>query len=161
MTKIIIKKYSCLVFGEGKKDKDFLRTLIDLEKFKFHASKWNFNYSNASGGSAKTVLERCCKESSCCKYDLVLCFVDLDDLKSDYPKTWGKEREKLERQYLSFGIEIIWQLDNAEDEYKRILGSQCKGKHHVNKLARKEIKNFINSDFWKRILSPSPLIIGY
>lgn len=154
MQKIITKKYSCFAFGEGKKDKDFLIELFELEKFKYYTQNWFFNYGNASGSSAKMVLEKCQRESSGREYDLTLCFVDLDNLKSNYSKTWEEEKEKLEKYYINFGIKIIWQLDNAEDEYKKVLGDQSKNKHRLNKLAKYKIEEFINSDFWKRILDP-------
>lgn len=144
-------KYTCFIFGEGKRDKDFLTALIDLPKFKYHTSKWRFNYGNSSGGSAEIVLERCYRESSSYIFDLILCFIDLDKLKEDFPKTWNKKKKKLERRYAN--IKIIWQIDNAEDEYKKVLG-KIKGKHETNRQAKKQIKKFINSEFWKRILEP-------
>jgi len=151
MKNIVIKKeYSCFVFGEGRRDKDFLVILIDLKKFKDHTQKWIFNYGNASGGSPKTVLEKCRQAIFNCNYSLVLCFVDLDKLKNDFPEKWKKEKIELEKEYSEF--KIIWQIDNAEDEYKKVIGDQCKGKHKLNKLARQKIKEFINSSFWKRIL---------
>jgi len=153
MKKIVIKKeYSCFIFGEGRKDKDFLITLIDLDKFKYHTERWIFNYGNASGGSAKTILEKCCKEVSGYDYHLVLCFIDLDRFKDDFNKEWKKEKIELEKKYSD--IKIIWQLDNLEDEFKKVIGNQHKSKHRLNKLARQKINGFINSNFWKRILNP-------
>lgn len=155
MGKLIIQqKYSCYIFGEGKKDRDFLKVLIDLDKFKYHTPNWIFNYGNASGGSAQTVLEKCQKEMINSAYHLILCFIDLDDLKNDFPTTWEKEKNKLEINFSHFTI--IWQLDNAEQEYKKVLGElgNGKNKHTTNKLAKDQIKKFINSNFWKRILKP-------
>ena len=155
MKKIIIEKeYTCFVFGEGRKDKDFLITLIDLDKFKYHTKRWIFNYGNASGGSAEIILEKCFKEVSGHDYNLILCFIDLDKLKDDFPKKWEKEKIELEEQYSKSKIVIIWQIEKLEDEFRKVLGDQCLGKHKLNKLARQKIKEFINSDFWKRILSP-------
>lgn len=152
MTKKLIKeKYSCFIFGEGKRDKDFLTTLIDLRKFKYHTCNWRFSYSNSSGGSAKTIVEKCHRESSSYSFDLIICFIDLDKVKEDSPKNWKEEKEELEKQYPN--IRIIWQIDNAEDEYKKVLG-EIKGKHKINKQAKKQIEKFINSEFWKRILKP-------
>lgn len=59
---------------------------------------------------------------------------------------------ELEKQYSEFTI--IWQIDNAEDEYKKVIGDQYKGKHKLNKLAKQKVAKFINSNFWKRILKP-------
>ena len=136
----IKRKHSCYIYGEGRKDKDFLKALIDLKKFKYHTPKWVFNYDNASGGSAKTVLEKCKKAVFGYSYDLVLCFIDLDHLKANFSKTWKKEKKKLEKYYFDFII--IWQIYNAEDEYKKVLGDQYKSKHKINKLARKKIEEF-------------------
>lgn len=153
MKKIIIKnKYSCLFFGEGKKDKKFLNALTDNKKFRYHTARWFIKCDNASGKSPKIILEQCKRIISNYNYDLVLCFIDLDKLKNDFPEKWNEEKMKLEKQYSEF--EIIWQLDNAEDEYKRVIGNQYMGKHKLNKMARQKIKEFINSDFWKRILNP-------
>ena len=79
-------KYSFLVYGEGGTDKKFLIKLIDLEKFRFHTKKWTPSYANASGGSPKTILEKCKMYVSGREYQLVLCFIDLDKLKNDYPR---------------------------------------------------------------------------
>ena len=80
--------------------------------------------------------------------------MDLDKLKTDFPKTWEEEKKELEKKALSAKIVIIWQLDNAEDEYRKVLGNQRLNKHKLNKLVKQKIKKFINSDFWKRILEP-------
>lgn len=139
------------MFGEGKRDKDFLISLQHLEKFQYYTQLWHLNYDNASGGSAKIVLEKCHKAMANTEYDLVLCFVDLDVLIMDHPVTWKKEKEKLEEKYNR--IKIIWQYNNAEEEYKRVIG-EMKGKKTIYKEAKRQIEKFINSEFWKRILEP-------
>lgn len=122
MTKRLIKpKYTCFIYGEGKRDKNFLITLFNLKKFQHHSSNWIFQYDSAWGGSAKNILEKCQKESSSFSFDLILCFIDLDKLKEDFPKTWKKEKNTLEEKYPK--IKIIWQINNAEDEYKKVLGN--------------------------------------
>ena len=143
--------FSCFVFGEGKRDRIFLVSLIELPKFKYHAKRWRFNYDNSSGGSADIVLEKCHRESVCYDYDLILCFIDLDRLKEENPKNWKDVMTDLENEYPH--IKVIWQIDNAEDEYKKVLGD-IKGKHKINKQAKKQIEKFINSEFWNRILDP-------
>ena len=135
-----------------KKDKQFLITLIDLPKFKYHTQKWNFNYDSATGSSPETILKQCRKAIFGKTYHLVLCFIDLDTLKSNHPRTWQQEKSRLESCYS--GIIIIWQLDNAEDEYIKVLGGHYQSKGKLNKAARDKIEEFINSDFWKRILNP-------
>lgn len=143
-------QYSCLIFGEGGKDYKFLLCLIDLEKFKYHTNKWFFTPDHASGSSPEVILGQCRKAMFGEQYDLVLCFIDLDKLKSDYPVTWEKEKEEMESRYSN--ITVIWQIDNAEDEYKKVLGGQYRNKHELNQAAKQESEKFINSDFWKKIL---------
>lgn len=145
-------KYSCLIFCEGGKDKKFLISLIDLPKFQYYTSNWFFSYDNASGCAPEIILNQCQKSIIGKDFDLVLCFVDLDALKSDHKKNWELEKKKLEEKYLN--ITIIWQIDKAEDEYRRVLGDQCQSKHKINKFAKQRVEEFINSDFWKRILKP-------
>ena len=142
--------YSCLVFCEGSRDKNFVIALFDLPQFKYHTRKWYFNYDKATGSSPETILEQCKKTISNQEYDLIICLIDLDKLKQDYPKKWQKEQQRLEDKYS--GFQIIWQIDNAEDEYRKVLGDQYRCKQKLNKLARQKIKEFINSEFWKRIL---------
>lgn len=145
-------KYSCLVFSEGGRDKNFLMVLIDLPKFKYHTKKWIFNYDHASGSSPEIILKQCKNVISNANYDLVLCFIDLDKLKSDHKKTWRSEKKELEIRYSD--IMIVWQIDKAEDEYKKVLGDLRCGKYKLNKVAKQRVKEFVNSDFWKRILKP-------
>lgn len=145
-------KYSFLVFGEGGADKKFLIKLIDLDKFKFHTKKWIPSYGNASGDSPRTILEQCKGAASGKAYHLIICFIDLDKLKSDFPKQWLEEKDKLEKEFSEFTI--IWQLDKAEDEYKRVLGELKCGKFKLNAIAKKSVEKFINSPLWKRILKP-------
>ena len=153
MKKVIIKnKYTCLFFGEGRKDKNFLNALIDNDKFQYHTKNWFIQCDNASGSSPEIILEQCKRVIFNYRYHLILCFIDLDKLKQDFPEKWEKEKVELEKRYSEF--KIIWQIDNAEDEYRKVIGDQCGSKHKINKLARQKIEEFINSGFWKRILKP-------
>ncbi len=148
-----VKKYTCFVYGEGRRDKNFLISLIGLDKFKYHTSKWHINYGNASGGEAMKIIDKCRKEVMGIDYDLIICFIDLDKLKTDYPDRWEDRKEQIESKYEDLNFVIIWQRDNAEEEYIRVLGNLNVGKHKLNSLAKKKVKKFINSDFWKRILN--------
>jgi hypothetical protein len=143
-------KYTCLVFGEGGQDRKFLIALCELDKFKYHIEKWTLDYDNASGNSPEVILDQCRRVTSGKSYDLVICFIDLDKLKHDYPSEWEKKKVNLEQKFLEY--KIIWQTDNKEEEMKIVLGDIICGKHRLNELAIKNIKKFINSDFWKRIL---------
>ena len=147
------QKYSGFIYGEGSGDKNFIVRLFEIPKFKFHTEKnWTFNYGNASGSSVETVLFKCRKAILNRSYDLILCFIDVDKLKQDFGKKWFIEQKKLEKKYSD--IYIIWQYDNAEDEYKKALSEDSKGKRKINKLAKEKINKFINSEFWNRILKP-------
>jgi hypothetical protein len=118
----------------------------------YHAKNWSFQTDNAHGSSPQVILESCKRAVSGKEYDLILCFIDLDQLKLEKPIKWEREKTRLEE--LNLGIKIIWQIDNAEDEYKSVLGRHQAGKHKINILAVKKIRRFVNSDFWKRILKP-------
>ncbi|MFA5879807.1 MAG: hypothetical protein WC860_06490 [Candidatus Margulisiibacteriota bacterium] len=144
--------YSCLIFCEGSLDKNFLIALFDLPQFKYHTQKWYFNYDNATGNSPETILKQCKKAILNREFHLVICLIDLDKLKQDYPKKWKKEQHRLENIYSDF--KIIWQIDNAEEEYRKVLGEQYRNKLKLNKLAKQKIREFINSEFWGRLLEP-------
>ena len=143
-------KYTGLVYGEGGNDGAFLKRLISLDKFKYHTSNWIFSADNAHGVSTEAVLEKCQKRIFGFAYDLILCFIDIDDLKHRFPKVWKEKKKRLEEK--NSNLVIVWQIDNAEDEYEKVLGKQNKGKSQINKMAREEVEKFINSSFWKRIL---------
>lgn len=148
----MFSKYSCLFFGEGRKDKKFLIALVELDKFKYHTQKWSVQYDSSCGSSPRDILMRCKNTTRDTDFDLILCFIDLDQMKHNYPNKWENEKKKLEVEYSEFTI--IWQIDNAEEEYKKVLGDQYDKKWVLNKEARKNVEKFINSDFWKRILCP-------
>jgi hypothetical protein len=141
-----------LLFGEGKKDSKFINNLINLKKFKDHTSPpWTFLTDHSSGGSPGTVLEKCKRYISGRGFDLIICFIDLDVLKRDYAKSWKQEVTKLEEKYTE--IKIFWQEENLEDEIIKVLGDKRQGKSKINTVANKDIQKFINSNYWKRLLS--------
>ena len=143
-------KYSCYFYGEGRKDKNFLQTLIKLDKFKYYTPNWVFNCDNSSGGTAETIIKNCKKMVSGYSYDLVMCFIDLDLLKADHPRIWRRTKKEIEKKYPE--VKIIWQVNNLEEEIVRVIGDLSKSKHTINKLAKEKIKKFINSNYWKRII---------
>lgn len=65
---------------------------------------------NASGGDAKTILDKCSKIIIGKEYDLVICFVDTDILKKDSGRKFEEEKKKLEHKYKN--IKIFWQEEN-------------------------------------------------
>jgi len=140
------------MFAEGRKDRNFLNSLIGHEKFIFQASKWVFTVDSASGSAPSVILGQCVRRYSFLNYDLILCFIDLDVLKKQHLHNWEKEKEKLEKKHKN--ITIIWFLDSLEDEFRDVLGQQYRDKHKINKAAKKKINKFINSKLWGRILEP-------
>lgn len=140
-----------MLYGEGRKDEKFLNTLIDLKKFKDHTTPpWSFITDHASGGSPKTILERCRHAIAGRDFDLVICFIDRDVLKGNYPKSWEKEIEALENRYEN--INIFWHIENLEDEIHTVLGGKKKGKTEMNRIGIMNIQKFVNSKYWKKLL---------
>ncbi len=143
----IKKKYTGLLFGEGRKDKKFLYTLTCLDKFQYHTKNWVFRVESAHGCSAMDILGKCIISSSGVE-KLIICFIDSDDLKNDYPNNWEDQKKLLENQANENNIKIIWQIDNAEEEFIEVLGAEYKNisKHKLNKEAMAQIDKFINSE---------------
>ena len=56
-----MSKFSALIYGEGRQDKNFLKSIVDLRKFCWHTNNWIFQFANASGESPRKVLEKCRK----------------------------------------------------------------------------------------------------
>lgn len=147
----ISQKLTCLFYGEGGRDRKFLNHLIKLKKFQFHSKNFLIITANTSGGSAKTILENCQKYIQNREFDCVICFIDLDKLKHDYPDHWKIEKLKLETLYNN--IKILWQMDNLEEEIIKVLKpKKSKTKTEINSLGIKNIDKFVNSDYWKRVL---------
>ena len=149
----IPQKYSCLLFCEGRNDRDFVIALRNLDQFQYHTQKWRLEYDVSSGGSIPTIIGRCHKSILGRSYDLVLCLLDIDQLKRGYPKTWAVEAKKIETA--NPNLIIIWQLDKLEDEYKKVL-AECgdMDKYQANQYAKRQVAKFVNSDYWHRILDP-------
>jgi hypothetical protein len=138
-------------YCEGGKDRKFLELLVaELEVF--HAKKWFFNYENASGGSAGYILKKCSEVIRGTDYSVIICFIDLDRLKSENKKNWRIKKRDLEDKYSKLNISVIWWEDNLEQELSRILHIEGCGKWKVNKRAKEEIKRFKNSEIWKKVL---------
>jgi hypothetical protein len=143
---------TCLLYGEGRREKRFICALIALDKFKYHTRLWHEPIiDNWHGCSAKDVLENCAKRASEASFNLVICILDIDDLKNDYPNTWEQEKNNFELKYSN--IEIIWQIENAEDEYEKILQVSGLSKKEILSLAIAKIDRFVNSDYWNRVMA--------
>lgn len=147
-------KLSGLMFGEGVQDKKFIIALMSLRKFKYYTQNWNeFNYDNSTGKFPGNVLESCANSVKGKDYDLVICFVDLDKLKTDYPKDWEKKKEELEKKYNEEDIRIFWHNDKLEDEMNKIIKlDKKKGKKKIRSESHKRIKEFVNSQYWERLI---------
>jgi len=153
-------KYIFLIYGEGKRDVKFWYLLTNHNKFKYHTKNWKFKYNHASGGEPTNILQQCSREVYDLSYDLVICIIDTDILRKKHPKNWLAIQQKLEKKYKQLNIKILWQDINAEDEFKKIFNKhnlkqkyQKLGKAQLNAFAQKNIKLFINSTLWKRLLT--------
>lgn len=149
--KIVKQLYTCFIFGEGRSDIKFVTKLIEHPKFGYHTKKWSFNYDNASGSSVETIVKQCHQAILSRDYNLVLCILDVDQLKHLFGSKWEKEKLIIEKKYPK--IKLIWQLDNLEDEIKKVLGDISVGKYRLSRLAIQKINKFVNSNYWKQILS--------
>ena len=78
---------TALLYGEGSHEYTFFNFLLKTEKFAFLESNWYIDTDHASGCSCKDIIDSCIKAISGNKPDVVLCFIDTDDLKHDFPKT--------------------------------------------------------------------------
>jgi len=143
------KLLSCLFFGEGGKEKNFIIKLLSLEKFLFHTAAWYITPDSSSGGDALTIVNQCAKLSK--NYDLAICLIDMDRLKKDYPKNWKKIQIQIES--IDPKIKVVWQIDNLEDEFQRVINNPKLKKSEINTRAKQNIDKFINTDFWHRIIS--------
>lgn len=155
MTKHRVKK-SCLLFGEGGKEQIFFRFFEKTKRFKNkYYESWEIEHDHASGSSCRTVLTKCINTINGRSFDLVLCFIDLDKLFSDYPdqKRLKSEKEELDNLAKDRGINIIWQDRNHEDELSKASGGKLSGKKHMkNRLDRHEIL-IVKSNFLKKIFA--------
>lgn len=144
-------KFSALIYGEGRQDKNFLKSIVDLRKFCWHTNNWIFQFANASGESPRKVLEKCRKKSLEADFDLIICFIDLDVLKDEFPRKWKERVEGLEKDFPD--VSIFWHEDNLEDELCKVLGKLNAGKTTINQLAKKNSEKFINSKYWNKLLA--------
>lgn len=143
-------KLTCLFFGEGKKDNKFILALKGCRNFQYHTRKWVIQNDCHHGEQPRQVLENCRKRANEADFDLVICLVDTDILQEKHGADWVSEKEKLEREFCE--INIIWQVPNAEEEYRKALKIKKKmSKHKLNKYAIKNIDSFVGSEFYNKI----------
>jgi len=143
------KEYTCLFFGEGGSEKKFLLKLAELKKFEYHTERWIIKHDNTSGGGVEKIIENCAKAKNYYSADLSICFVDIDQLKKVLKTHWVDEKRRLTSKYPD--VVIFWQKDNLEDEIRKVLKKPGLSKRKAQSEAHKQIKKFINSDYWKRI----------
>lgn len=142
---------SCLVYCEGRRDKNFFQALKGVSQFKHHTKGWVFHIESGSGRSPETVLRQCRQFMGGRDFQLILCLIDVDALKTQHGDKWEERMKELNEKYPE--IKIIWQYDCAEDEYRNVL-TEKSGKNRINRLVLKNIKRFVNSPLWNRILAP-------
>ena len=158
------KKYTCLLFGEAERDYKILQKLSDLDKLHHHTQAWNCTCACHYGESPDGILGQCLNIAIHDEYDLAICLIDLDGLikivqeqsASRHQATRQllvQQKEMEERAHQYHGV-IVWQKNNAEDEYRRVLQtSAITGKHRLNMLARQYPEKFINSKLWCQIIT--------
>ncbi len=105
---------TALLYGEGTDEHTFFNFLLRSEKFLFLQKDWSFDTDHASGCSCVDILNSCIASIFGKKLDIVLCFIDTDDLKHDFPKIFEKKKLELEKLASEYGIEIVWQVENLE-----------------------------------------------
>ena len=146
-------KKTCLLFGEGGKEETFFRFLEDSHCFNNRFPNWRIEMSHASGEACSVILQKCINYTSRRDFDLVLCFIDTDNLYEHFPKKHEQEKTELEKMAEEYGINIIWQELNHEDEICRATnGKICTKNGMKGRLARHSTR-VLNSDYTKRILS--------
>ena len=155
------EKYSCLLFGEGKKEKKFLNVLRGLENFQHKTNKWNIRVDSASGGHPKDLLDMCIRLKNVGEY--AVCFFDTDKLEEGLKTRSlpGKLKKvkvikiKLDNKAWESGVIIIWQECDLEEEQLRVIGSKhCnKPKNKINNLAIKKFKDFINTPYYIKMIN--------
>lgn len=82
---------------------------------------------------------------------MIICFIDLDVLKDEFPRKWKERVEGLEKDFPD--VSIFWHEDNLEDELCKVLGKLNAGKTTINQLAKKNSEKFINSKYWNKLLA--------
>lgn len=155
MTKRQIKKV-CLLFGEGSREKIFFRFLERTKEFENKYYKnWELEYDNAHGSACRVVLEKCINAISDKSFNLVLCFIDLDKLYTDFPRVKDCEKEKsiLDQLAKKNNIIIIWQDKNHEDELKRATEGKIKNKARMQERLKNHEQIIVCSPFVKQIFN--------
>lgn len=142
---------TALLYGEGKHENTFLSFLLDTEKFKVLEKDWFIDSDHASGCSAKDVLLGCIKAVEKTKRDVVLCFIDTDDLKHDFPENYAEKKTELEIMAAEKNIEIVWQEKNLEDVLRLATGGEIKKKGKLKKDLKKHQEILMRSEAVKSI----------
>lgn len=147
------EKYTALLFGEGGKEKRYFTLFESSKKFKDKFPNWSVTFDNASGESCQVVLEKCINHVKTNRsYDLVICFIDLDKLYSDFADKHEEKKVELENIAEQNGIRIIWQADCHEDELSRAAEKEIV-KARLKQELKKHGAKIINSGFTKKILA--------
>jgi len=142
---------TCLLYGEGGREKIFFNFLIKSRKFKSEFPQWVVSVDNACGQSCGDVLKKCINITSEREYDLVLCFIDTDKLYEDFPRGHKKVKGQLEKKASKYNINIVWQEKNHEDELCRATGGKVCSKPGMKGRLKKHSDCVLRSGFTKNI----------
>lgn len=145
-------KKTTLLFGEGRREQIFFNFLKNSNKFKSEFQNWTVLTDNAWGESCRDVLLKCINVISERQYDLVLCFIDTDNLHEHFPNKHEQEKVELEKMAEEHGINIIWQEINHEHELCRATNGKICTKHGMKGRLARHSSRVLNSDYTKRIL---------
>lgn len=129
---------TALLYGEGKDEYTFLSFLLGTRKFKFLENQWYIDADHASGCSCYDILMCCIKAIHNKDWDVVLCFIDTDDLKNDFPRDFKVKKIEFEKLAAENGIEIVWQEENLED----VLRIATKGKISKKGVLKKKLNQY-------------------
>jgi hypothetical protein len=150
--KRIVKK-TCLLFGEGSREKIFFNFLTRHQSFKDRFPNWWISQDNAHGESCRDVLLKCIHVLSEREYDLVLCFIDTDKLYEDFPKKHKLEKKELESIASEKNVVVIWQDKNHEDELLRATNGKISSKNGMKGKLERHAARVLSSEYVKNILS--------
>ncbi len=148
------KKFSVLIFGEGRTEKRFSQKMRENEKFLHHISKITklepvFRIGCHHGNSPSTILERAVVMADDGDYDSAIALIDVDQLKNNFPKNWEVKKQELDKKAHDHYISIVWQVENFEDEITRVFQAQ-------EKISHAQAKKLYESDMDLVMRSKSP-----
>ena len=145
-------KKSALLYGEGRKEVVFFNFLLKTDKFKFLEKVWAIETGHASGSSPEVILKKCIEtKNDEREYEKVLCFIDTDKLKHDFPHSHVEKKQQLEDLAATNDVTIIWQDTNHESELKSATSGKIAQKNGMRRRLELHKEIILRSRFVKTI----------